>query len=37
MIMMHRKKWNRENWVKALEGYTPKPQRSPLENNGIKV
>ena len=37
MIMMHWKKWDGENWVKALEGYTPKPQRSPLGNNGIKV
>jgi hypothetical protein len=31
MIMMHWKKWDGENWVKALEGYTPKPQKSPLE------
>jgi len=37
MIMMHWKKWDGENWVKALEGYTPKPQKSPLGNNGIKV
>jgi hypothetical protein len=37
MIMMHGKKWDGENWVKALEGYTPKPQKSPLGNYGIKV
>ena len=37
MIMMHWKKWDGENWVKALEGYTPKPQKSPLGNYGIKV
>ena len=37
MIMMHWKKWDGENWVKALEGYTPKPQKSPLGNNGIEV
>lgn len=37
MMMMHGKKWDGENWVKALEGYTPKPQKSPLGNYGIKV
>jgi hypothetical protein len=37
MIMMHWKKWNGEHWVKAIEGYTPKPQKSPLGNYGIKV
>jgi hypothetical protein len=37
MIMMHWKKWNGENWVKAIKGYTPKPQKSPLGNYGIKV
>jgi hypothetical protein len=36
MIMMHGKKWDGEKWVKALEGYTPKPQKSPLGNYGIK-
>jgi len=37
MMMMHGKKWDGENWVKVLEGYTPKPQKSPLGNYGIKV
>jgi len=37
MIMIHRKKWNGEGWVKAIEGYTPKPQKSLLGNYGIKV
>jgi hypothetical protein len=37
MIMMHWKKWDGENWVKALEGYTPMPQKSPLGNYGIKI
>lgn len=34
MIMMHWKKWDGENWVKALEGYT---QKSPLGNYEIKI
>jgi hypothetical protein len=37
MIMMHWKKWDGENWVKALEGYTPRPQKFSLGNYGIKV
>src|SRR5665647_1133095 len=37
MVMLHGKKWNGENWVKAIEGYTPKPPKSPLGNYGIKV
>ncbi|MEL7665459.1 MAG: hypothetical protein AAGU10_15200 [Methanosarcina mazei] len=37
MIMMHWKKWDGENWVKALDGYTPKPQKSSPGNYGIKV
>ena len=37
ITMLHWKKWNGENWVKAIEGYTPKPQKSLLGNYGIKV
>ncbi|MGB9928362.1 MAG: hypothetical protein ACPK85_08135 [Methanosarcina sp.] len=37
MIMMYGKKWNGENWVKALERYTLRPQKSSLENSGIKA
>ena len=32
MIMMHWKKWDGENWVKALEGCTPKSVTSSLGN-----
>lgn len=37
MIMMYWKKWDGENWVKALEEYTPKLQKSPHGNCGIKI
>lgn len=37
MIMMHWKRWDGENWVKALEEYTPKLQKSPHGNCGIKI
>jgi hypothetical protein len=37
MIMMHWKKWDGENWIKALEVPAPKPQQSSPGNYGIKV
>jgi len=37
MIMMHGKKWDGENWVKALDRYTLKPQKSLLENYKTKT
>jgi hypothetical protein len=37
MIIMHGKKWDGENWVKALDRYTLKPQKSPLENYEINA
>jgi hypothetical protein len=37
MIMMHWKKWDGENWVKALERYKPQPQKSQPGNCGTKV
>jgi hypothetical protein len=37
MIMMHWKNWDGKNWVKALEGSTPKTQKSSPGNYGIKV
>lgn len=37
MIMMHWKKWDGENWIKALEVPAPKPQKSLPGNYGIKV
>ena len=39
MIMMYWKKWDGENWVRALEGYTPeqpKSQHGKLRNGNIK-
>jgi hypothetical protein len=37
MIMMYWKKWDGENWVKALDKYAPKLQESSHGNCGIKV
>jgi len=37
MIMMHGKKWDGENWVKALDRYTLRPQKSLLENYETKT
>jgi hypothetical protein len=37
MIMMHWKKWDGENWVKALERSMPKPRKPSPGSYGIKV
>ncbi|WP_275575890.1 hypothetical protein [Methanosarcina mazei] len=37
MKLVYWKKWDGENWAKALEGYTSKPQKSALRNCRIKV
>ena len=37
MTMMHWKKWDGKNWVKALEGSTPKTQKFSPGNYEIKV